>query len=779
MSRTLNSTQVSAACGRGLTRSHISPIPPISPLSSTPTRHPIPPSTPIRRPHPFRGRPYDEVAAGSNSDSPLMGYIPTPVQAPVFSPIRSPFSPSGPSPSTPSTPPTKYFVSPIKDSEGARERRRELRPSPLTSLLASKGIQREVTPRPRALCPECTKVKMLLPARWCGHQVTPSRMKDGWRVVRINPNLGKTKGVKPHKPRISRHTGLEKPKPVAADSLENKVEEQTPVISEPVVELNTPERVASSLAIDEPVVEPSTPKRIAIEPDVEPTPTPKPSTVCSPSIQIPFKNPYLNDQPLHWSPRMFKPEIDRHNWTWSEWDSPSQTIEEVTYESEDWPIHDPFARYPPAIRQRLKDVLAMKPESPSTSLSAEGFSSIDFHFNGLGVGRGDSSEEKDDAESSEEDLSSWVLINDHPWSPALLQMWINGEKDRERDAARDAARRERFQLNDDTSTVSSIDTAELMDEEFGLRNHPESNHSASNRSESNHSTSDRSGCNHSDSVNMSSLFQLYIDRDNDRQRLETEDNGARNSSPESVNDPVSSRPDSPTPSAPHPDASIPSTSTPDVTIPSAPLQDVSTTPASVHDEPTLPESAPEAPTTVSELTPEATLPTESVPVPVPDASALPQTEEEFSSWVDLDTRKWTDARFRFQTSQEEGRRMGYFDSGSDDSDSDSFGFSFDITGHLQKNYGITAVSQAQEHFRSLRESQQLSVEARPAIPTSSVVSHTFTSSRRLPTATIMEPSRQFLEETSRASGFGWKSLACVAVTAATVGAGLAYAWFSN
>ncbi|KAI0886135.1 uncharacterized protein GGS22DRAFT_160012 [Annulohypoxylon maeteangense] len=169
MSRSVNFTQMSAACSRGLTRSHISPI---SHLPSTPVRHPIPPSTPVRRPHRFRGRPVDEAAAVVSSDSPLMGYIPTPIQAPVFSPIRSPFSPCGSFPATPSTPPTKHFISPIKDSEGARERRRESRPSPLTSLLASKGIEREIIPRPRALCPECTKVKMLLPARWCGHQVT-------------------------------------------------------------------------------------------------------------------------------------------------------------------------------------------------------------------------------------------------------------------------------------------------------------------------------------------------------------------------------------------------------------------------------------------------------------------------------------------------------------------------------------------------------------------------------------------------------------------------------
>ncbi|KAI1453054.1 hypothetical protein F4805DRAFT_462183 [Annulohypoxylon moriforme] len=756
---------MSAACSRGLTWSHTSPIPPIppippvspvAPLPSTPVRRPVPPSTPVRRPHPFRGRPVDEAAAVTSSDSPLMGYIPTPIQAPIFSPIRSPFSPCGSFPATPSTPPTKHFVSPIK--EGARERRRESRPSPLTSLLASKGIQREVTPRPRALCPECTKVKMLLPARWCGHQVTPSRMKNGWRVVRINPNLGKTKVVKAQKPRESRHAGLERAKLAAADSSGSQAGPQTPVVYEPVAKPNTPEhvseRVASQPIIDEPTVAPSTPVRASASPIVESTPTPEPSTVCSPSVHTPFRNPDLSDQPLHWSPRMFETEIDRHNWTWSEWDSPSQTIEDVTYETDDWPIHDPFARYPPHIRQRLRDVLAMKPELTHSSNSAEGFSPIEFHYDGFGIKQGSSSEEKDDATSS--DLSDWVLINERPWSPTLLQMWIDSEKDRERQAAR----RKQFQPSDDTSTVSSLATADLLSEiHCSRRNHPGPSRPESDHPESIHSEPNRSG-----SVNMSSLLQLYIDSDNDRQRWETEEKGAGNSSAESIPDPVPCRPNAPTPSMSRPDASISSTPTPGV----------ASTPASVQDVPTLPESTPEVPNAISEPAPEATTPP---PAPVIDAPALPQSEDEFSSWIDLDTRKWTDLTFRFHTRQEEGRRMGCYDNTSDDSDSEDSGFSFDITGHLQKNYGITVVPQ--EHFRALREAQQPSVEAQSAAASMPpVTSPSFTARRQLPSATVMQPCWS-LEESSRRSGFGWKSLACVAVTAAAVGAGLAYAWFSG
>ncbi|KAI1092158.1 hypothetical protein F5B19DRAFT_492760 [Rostrohypoxylon terebratum] len=741
MTRTLNSTQTSAACSRGLIQSHNSPIPPPTTSStyatssipstpstpSTPIRCPSPPTTPVRRPHrphrphPFHGRPYDEVAAGDTSDSPLMGYIPTPVHAPDFSPCGS-------FPSTPSSAiPTRYFVSPVNDSKGARERRREQRPSPLTSLLATRGIQRELTPRPRALCPECTKVKMLLPARWCGHQVTPSRMKDGWRVVRINPNLGKTTGPKVQKPRISRRAAAEKAKSVFRDSSESQVEEQMPAANESEVESSFSGRVSASSA-------------------VESTPTPEPSTVSSPSVHIPFKNPDLNDQPLHWSPRMFKSEIDRHNWTWSEWDSPSQTIEECTYETIDWPIHDPFSRYPPHIRQQLRAVLAMQPEKTRTMLSAEEFSSVELDLGklGIGVGKSDPFIEEDDPECSDEEFSSWVMINDHPWSPELFQMWAAGEKDRQRQAAR----RRQFQQNDDTSSVSSFDTMDLLAELHDPDNHHDS-------------------------------------RDSEP-RI-----------PESFAEPMPSRPDAPTPSA---------------------------APDSVQDEPFLPECPPKAPASISESTPEEdtfspvpipslfpeapsaveeqtredtfspvpipslfpkvpasiTQPTQDdtfSPVPLPafttEEPVLPQGEEEFSSWVDLDTRKWTDLTFRFHTRQEEGRRMGMYDGGSNDSDSansNDSGFSFDISGHLEKNYGISLISQ--QHFQSLRESQQPSIEARPAATSSGL-----SAARQLPSVTVVEPIR-LSRDSSRGSGFGWKSLACVAVTAAAVGASLAYAWLS-
>ncbi|KAI0897619.1 hypothetical protein F4806DRAFT_495289 [Annulohypoxylon nitens] len=810
MSRTLNSTQASAACSRGLTRSHNPPIPPpttsytsytsaTSPISSTlstpstPNRRPSRPTTPVRRPHPFRGRPYDEVAAGDTSDSSLMGYIPSPIDAPDFSPIRSPYSPCGSFPSTPSSAiPTRYFVSPVNDREGARERRRESRPSPLTSLLASRGIQRELTPSPQALCPECTKVKMLLPARWCGHQVTPSRMRDGWRIVRINPNLGKTMGSKAQKRRVSRRTTVDKAKPIFTDSSDSQVEEHMSAVNESEVESSFSGRVSAS-------------------PVAESTPTPEPSAVSTPSyLRAPFKNPDLNDQPLHWSPRMFKPQIDRHNWTWSEWDSPSQTIEECTYETTDWPIHDPFSRYPPHVRQQLRAVLAMQPEKSQTMLSAEDFSSVKLDLGKLeiGIGQSDPFVDKDDAKSSDEGFSSWVMINDRPWTPELYQMWIDSEKDRERQAAR----RRQFQPSDDTSSVSSLDTMDLLAELHDPDNHydsrdpeprfpepsyakpsyPESDHSA--HPASYHSESSRSG-----SINLSYLLQRHI---------------------ESFGDPPSS-PGETLPSITDTDGSFP-----EVIVPSVPLPDVPAAPALAQDEPILPESTskapasiseptseedtfspipisslfPEAPTAVAESTiedtfspvpipslfPEApTAVAESTredtfsPVPLPaltaEAPALPQAEEEeFSSWIDVDTRKWTDLTFRFHTRQEEGRRMGMYDNGSNDSNSDSSNdsdFSFDITGHLEKNYGISLVSQ--QHFQFLRESQQPSIEARPAATSSG-----FAAARQLPSVTVMEPIR-LSRDSSRGSEFGWKSLACVAVTAAAVGAGLAYAWFST
>jgi hypothetical protein len=55
----------------------------------------------------------------------------------------------------------------------------------------------------------------------------------------------------------------------------------------------------------------------------------------------------------------------------------------------------------------------------------------------------------------------------------------------------------------------------------------------------------------------------------------------------------------------------------------------------------------------------------------------------------------------------------------------------------------------------------------------------FTALRQCPPSLDVKPLRSFDESPVPKPGFGWKSLACAAVAAATVTAGLAYAWFSG
>ncbi|KAI0385039.1 hypothetical protein F5Y04DRAFT_292579 [Hypomontagnella monticulosa] len=109
-----------------------------------------------------------------------------------------------------------------------------------------------------------------------------------------------------------------------------------------------------------PTVETQQPTRVASPPVVQIRS--EPVEASTPTIQTPFKNPYLGDVPLHWSPRMFKPEIDRYNWSWSSWDSPSREIEDVSYQTETWPPRDRFAGFPPHLQARIKEILAMKAE---------------------------------------------------------------------------------------------------------------------------------------------------------------------------------------------------------------------------------------------------------------------------------------------------------------------------------------------------------------------------------------------------------------------------------
>ncbi|KAI0101239.1 hypothetical protein F4814DRAFT_453157 [Daldinia grandis] len=469
-------TKASAVLSRGLTRSHTN----IPPFPSTPSPLPRFSWSPVTPPTP---------------PTPTIPYNPTPIRTPIFSPIRSPFSPLAPFPATPSPP--SPIVSPFSSPASKA-------PSPLAKFLASmrarnqrRGARRGTNPppKPKTLCPGCDRVKMLLPAKWCGHQVTPSRMQNGLRVVRIPKNFPNDKATLAKKARISELAKQAKAKPVTTKPTREK-------------------RVKAPIA-NSPVAKPITPKRAIVEAK------PEPSIESSPLVRSPFKNPDLNDKPLHWSPHMFKPEIDRYNWTWSDWDSPSREIEDVSYQTTDWPIHNPFAAFPPHIREKFeamrrleKQLLEQQPGSSITagtvhyeevniaSLFSSGAStrSKRSHSKNSGSKRSDSKHSRSthphsDSTSSSE-FSSWVDVNSRPWPPHILQMFNEGEEERKEWAAK---RRNQPAISPLSESISKAYIPLDSPKPF-RKPSPEPTHSSG----------------------LSSLLQLYVESDSDRQRWQTE-----------------------------------------------------------------------------------------------------------------------------------------------------------------------------------------------------------------------------------------------------------------
>ncbi|KAI1077870.1 hypothetical protein F5B20DRAFT_592614 [Whalleya microplaca] len=142
----------------------------------------------------------------------------------------------------------------------------------------------------------------------------------------------------------------------------------------------------------------------------------------------PFRNPDLNDEPLRWSPRMFKPEVDRYNFSWSEWDSPSREFIDTSYQTVDSP-QDAFAHYPPNLRHRIRDILAMKPSPTSSTRSTDSLMVDSVRYETVEIASDFSSDAS--IHSTPSDLSSWVHLDDHPWSPSMLEMFIQDEKDRQ------------------------------------------------------------------------------------------------------------------------------------------------------------------------------------------------------------------------------------------------------------------------------------------------------------------------------------------------------------
>lgn len=479
-------------------------------------------------------------------------------------------------------------------------------------------------------------------------------MKNGWRVVRIAIDKnGKSIPSKEaqaerarRRNRASKQTSQSIAKPIAADKLAKRHVTISPIESKQ-------------------------PERVAVSPTVETRPSPIiPST---PTAHIPFKNPDLNDQPLHWSPRMFKPspEMDRHNWTWSDWSSPSQAIEDVSYQTDDWPSNDPIAHLPPRLRDLVKGILALKPAPTSSEFLTESVTADTVRYEAVDIASsfGSTLSSEESARSNSSEFSSWVELQDVPWPPHLLAMWIDSENDRK------------------------------LCRERGIGQHsPLSSSSASSSDASTHSGSSSFG----------SMSQLDIEGDNGRQRFEAEMNTRNGSS--------------------------------------------------------------EGPSTLSASSSDASTHSKS------DGSGDP-------SWVVVDEPKWSDNLFAMFNDREEWARARAMKTqgppcgagASVNSTSAS-----DVSTHSASSSDastpsvLSALPTVQEHFQFLQHEANFTAPARPipaaGFPAPPPPQH-FHTQRQVPAALAEEPVK--------GSGFGWKSLACVAVAAATVGAGLAYAWLSG
>lgn len=485
--------------------------------------------------------------------------------------------------------------------------------------------------------------------------------------------------------------------------------------------------------------------RVASPPIVQPRP--EPVRASTPTLQTPFKNPDLDDIPLRWSPRNFKPEIDRHNWSWSSWDSPSREIEDVSYQTDNCVVPGSFADLRPDIRDRIKEILAMKIEPPTHKTDSSSAESSSASSNLTDTVRYEAADfmgsfsSGDSTLSKSSEFSSWVDMDDIPWPPELFELWLKSER----------LRKERAE--------------------------------------------------------MPSLASKAHDN-------------TRNSTPERLPTPpvpqldMSSRSQSPEFSSWVDLGGMPKWS-------DAAVQSFSTyhRGLQIRHERT---KSPDLSSSVDDSTDSSIEPTEDVTVPA--------GSPEFSSWVYVNDPKWPPVCVKVYNENEEEKRAQAIalqkatiskDCGSDDSrlsranSDDSYYKYIRARRHLvpvprpassepeletrapspvpspalppsptasslsfiSPSVALATAAPLSEQVNFTAPVYQQAPSTRAWAAESSAAQH-FHTLRQLPSAIATEPQQSRVEEAPRGSGFGWKSLACVAVAAAAVGAGIAY-WMSG
>ncbi|KAI1761139.1 hypothetical protein GGR53DRAFT_469643 [Hypoxylon sp. FL1150] len=609
-------------------------------------------------------------------------------------------------------------------SRGARETRRERR--------------REATPG------ACDRVQMLLPAKWCPHQVSPSRMEAGMRVVRIHIPKDKPKAQPKAQPKV------QKPTATAAEKTRSKKR----IATSPLVETRPSKRVVQAQS--------GAHARSATHVH-SPTHIHSPSCVHSQAYGVlttPFRNPDLNDRPpQQW--RMFKePGYDRRNWTWSDWDSPSQEFEDVTWQSADQPlVRDPFAHLPPALRERIQAVLGMKPDhhAPLTDVTADTVRYESAEFMSTISSREYAHFVKPmpakEATRSRSPDSSWDIVDEKPWSSQLLEMRLDD-----------------WRINP-------------LVERFVMPEHsPLSSHASS----------------------------LDASTPSQRTASNTRDCSAKIPS---------------APSASAPSASAPSASAPSASAPSASALD-----ASVHSQSSGPSSKAEVVQKQSvdclkilQQAEEKLRERQAQRALTGKRDRLPSDSSESNSGSSFSSESLSAILRNLESGSQSGKRdrlpsdgpesnssssvsseslsaiLRNMEPGSHSGSDASTHSSSDLAATIrhpnsgpERNSGASTPSshaKAKQHFHALSRPSSPAVEAPPTLipqshtapirlatpPPPPTTPQRFYTQRQLPSA---EPRRP-VEEQSRGAGFGWKSLACVAVGAAALGAGLAYAWFSG
>ncbi|CAJ2510756.1 Uu.00g063810.m01.CDS01 [Anthostomella pinea] len=171
----------------------------------------------------------------------------------------------------------------------------------------------------------CVKVKAMIGAFHCPHQVSPSRMKNGNPIVRITVPSKKATEEDARWRELERRWKAIK----TSNGMSNVVPWPGQMT---MIAAQRHQRALANASRQGPFSPPSAAQKRLPAPALN-APVNRPADAqYDPVFGVPFRNPDLDDKPVVWDPARFKrtygPEPDKYNWTWSTWDGPSESSEE-------------------------------------------------------------------------------------------------------------------------------------------------------------------------------------------------------------------------------------------------------------------------------------------------------------------------------------------------------------------------------------------------------------------------------------------------------------------